>query len=174
MVLSESPSFSIKNASSIRFLQNRPSAGFADLALFSILNADSSILSETWLTYRDYHFHILILPQIESSWARVTPISRVGKSNFPGPNKIESFSRCAICFNFRAISVSVLVFSIFSDFSNSGRSKAVMESITISLTLLTKHLGVQKFNDFEFDQDYGLNQWPIDNGSNCSGHFTLN
>ena len=57
----------------------------------------------------------------------------------PSPNKIEIFSRCAICFNLRAISAKVLVFSIFSDFSNSGRSKAVMESITISLTLLTKH-----------------------------------
>ena len=60
-------------------------------------------------------------------------------SKIPSPNKIEIFSRCAICFNLRAISAKVLVFSIFSDFSNSGRSKAVMESITISLTLLTKH-----------------------------------
>ena len=58
---------------------------------------------------------------------------------FPGPNKIEIFFRCAIRFNLRPISAKVLVFSIFSDFSNSGRSKAVMESITISLTLLTKH-----------------------------------
>ena len=129
----ESSNFSIKNASSIRFRQKRPSAGFADLALFSILNADSSILSETWFTIKwDYHNHIW--PSVVGLRARVTH-----KKVFPGPNKIEIFSRCAIRFNLRPISAKVLVFSIFSDFSNSGRSKAVMESITISLTLLTKH-----------------------------------
>ena len=58
----ESSNFSIKNASSIKFLQKRPSAGFADLALFSILNADSSILSETWFTIKgDYRINIPLI-----------------------------------------------------------------------------------------------------------------